>query len=127
MLLFSVVTWDCVMFPRLIKAMSRGNIFRPIPILVRLFNQPFCFHRYANPGDAIAGHITHVGKCFTAMFLRILHIRHCGSPTLGRNSETTLRICPSTECNTTQVCFITFKLFLPRCSMRPVLTPVSYC
>lgn len=64
-----------------------------------------CFdvHRYAYPSDAASRHITNVGQCPPAMFLRFLHIRYRGRPTVGRHTQTALRTGPTAKCSATQV------------------------
>ena len=39
--------------------------------------------RHANPGDAAARYVAHVGKRPSTLFLRVLHFRHRRRPVVG--------------------------------------------
>lgn len=64
------------------------------------------FHRHENPSNVTTRHAAYARQRLAALLLRVLHIWHRWSPTLGRDPQTALRNGPTAQRITTQVRFL---------------------
>lgn len=62
--------------------------------------------RYANTGDAVAGHVADAGQRFALVLFRVLHLWHHWRSIVGRDTSTALRSSAANACCGARVSFI---------------------